>query len=207
MIKTSLIKKLSPLLLCAALSGCASSQSARLYVLTPISVPPGEASASPRLQGAHIAVSRTSIPKYLDRPSIVTRKAGVELSYSEFQRWGESLEENLTDVMVMNLGSLMPSSTVVSDRYDHNLDPQYSVQAEVVHMAGELGKEAVLALRYSISDGGDGRVLELATSEHRAIPKDASYAAYVETLSDLLMDASKDIAASLQKIADAPAQP
>src|SRR5690242_1750466 len=117
----------SPLLACAvglALAGCfGSSRPSRFYTLSALEVRDGAASpvsasslaaaaASPA--AATLAVGPVEIPDYLDRQQIVTRTGTNGLVLAEFDRWGGTLDREITRSLVATLGQqLAPRSIAV----------------------------------------------------------------------------------------------
>ena len=66
---------------------------------------PGTAAA----QGPVIGVGPITVPKYLDRPQIVTRSGRNQLALGEFDRWAEPLQDNVLRVLAENLAFLIPT--------------------------------------------------------------------------------------------------
>src|SRR5919108_2844543 len=93
------------------IGGCAS-QPSRFYLL---SAGPNAETASLEMsgrQGPTIGVGPVTLPRYVDRPQIVTRTSPYELKVAEFDRWGEALDPNFSRVLGENLALLLPSARV-----------------------------------------------------------------------------------------------
>ena len=80
------------LLLPLGLLGCGSDQPTRLYVLS--ATVPKSVTMSPN--GVAIGVGPITLPKYLDRPQMVTGVSGNELSQANLDQWGGDLNDNIT---------------------------------------------------------------------------------------------------------------
>ena len=94
------------------LTGCGTSRPARLYVLhAPASIPV-QAIHHEHLQGVYISLVRVRIPKHLDRPTVITQTDEVELAYSEYARWAGPLADNIEEVLLSNLTTLLPGTVV-----------------------------------------------------------------------------------------------
>src|SRR6266540_6222252 len=110
----SLLWRLSGVALVAALIGlgaCASTPS-RFYILN--TLPVSEMTpATAAERGPVIGVGPITLPKYLDRPQIVTRASRNQLTLGEFDRWAESLQENFSSVLVENLALLIPTDHIL----------------------------------------------------------------------------------------------
>lgn len=84
-----------------ALGGCfGTTPPARFYSLTP-----RESGGVSFTNGSDmlVKVGPITIPSYLDRRQIVTRTGQNELAIAEFDRWGGSLEDEITGLLVDNL--------------------------------------------------------------------------------------------------------
>src|SRR5919109_1073251 len=94
------------------IGGCAS-QPSRFYLLSaPPSAEPVPLGTSGG-QGATIGVGPVTLPRYLDRPQIVTQTSPYELKLAEFDRWAEALDINFSRVLAENLSLLLPTARVV----------------------------------------------------------------------------------------------
>ena len=98
---------LSALALLPIMSGCQDSPPSRFYTLAarPAAGPATKVSRA-------IIVQRVEVAKYLDRPQIVRYGSAYELSFSEFNRWGEGLGDMTTRVLVEDLAERLPDSHV-----------------------------------------------------------------------------------------------
>jgi len=115
---------LGALLLLPALARCSTTPPARLYTLAPRpGTPINRTAETVMLKRVAAPIDRTAgtgtvmlkhveIAKYLDRPQIVRFSGPYELTISEFDRWGESLSDMATRVMVANLSQRLPGSQV-----------------------------------------------------------------------------------------------
>ena len=88
------------------LEACTSTPS-RFYVLSSLSASETIA-ATAATQGPVIGVGPITLPKYLDRPQIVTRAGSNQLALAEFDRWAEPLQDNVARVLAENLAPPHP---------------------------------------------------------------------------------------------------
>ena len=70
------------------------------------------------------------IPDYLDRPEIVTRNTPNGLSFSEYDRWGGDLRNDIARVLGETLSAQLPDNAVsiLTGRYSTRADYQITVQ-------------------------------------------------------------------------------
>jgi uncharacterized protein len=108
------LRRLALVTLVASLLGlgaCASTPS-RFYVLN--TLPASETvPATAAERGPVIGVGPITLPKYLDRPQIVTRASRNQLALGEFDRWAEPLQDNVLRVLAQNLMLLIPTDHIL----------------------------------------------------------------------------------------------
>lgn len=135
--------------LCLFLSGCifGVSKTSTFYTLTSNIQTPFN-----NQYDAFIGIDKISLPKYMDRPQIVTLEPdGTEVSVSEFNRWIESPSVLCTRALTENLSSLLPKSQVKIRQLGSEKFDRY-IWVEVIKMDGTLGKTADLQAWYTIKN-------------------------------------------------------
>jgi uncharacterized protein len=180
------------------LGACAGTPS-RFYLLTPLS--PSETNpATPAAQGPVIGVGPVTLPKYLDRPQIVTRISRHQLALGEFDRWAEPLQDNVTRVLAENLARLVPTDHILLQTWPRPADLDYQVKVEVLDFDGGLGAESVLLALWSLLDGAERPLMTQRASLHTAVGG-RDYEALVQAMNQMLDALSRDIAAAIQRLA------
>ena len=111
----------------------------RFYMLRPLPADPSAPASGIDESRPVLALGPVDIPAHLDRPQIVTRTPGTEVKLSEFERWAEPLEDNVTAVLADNLSSLLSTErvTLFPSRLPPDLDLRVAV--EVLRFDGSLG--------------------------------------------------------------------
>ena len=179
---------------CLFLSACVfgTSQSAKFYTLTSPEIPV----VSKKCTG-FIGIGRVQLPKYMDRPQIVTQsKDTPEMVVSEYNRWVEAPAILTTRTLTANLSALLPNAQI---KMRQSVTEKFNtfVSVEVVKMNAVLGKEAALEAWFSIKDK-NGKVLT-----HKKFTKTAEigkkYEDLVNGYSTLWMRLSQAIAEQLKK--------
>ncbi len=102
------------LLLLPVLIGCVgTTPPSRFYLLEPV---PETASSSVNSGQARmeLALAPVKIPHYLTRPQMVTAAGTNTYQVDELHRWAESLDENMTRVMMRDLSGMIPADVVLS---------------------------------------------------------------------------------------------
>lgn len=184
------------------LTGCAVSQPARLYVV-PATV---EFEAMPEipehLRGARVALARIRIPTFLDRAPIVTRVSGGEITYSEFDRWGGPLANNLEDVLCANLGTLLPDSFVALERAMPGADIDYLVGVQILELAGDGDGQVGLTAQWATLRGQEDTLLTTRVSRLKTPLEGSDHVGYVAAVGRLLADLSREIVTVLTEAPD-----
>jgi uncharacterized lipoprotein YmbA len=195
------VRRLTVVIRVAALLGlgaCASTPS-RFYVLN--TLPASEtvpATAADR--GPVIGVGPITLPKYLDRPQIVTRASRHQLTLGEFDRWAEPLQDNISRVLAENLVRLIPTDHLLLHPWPRSATLDYQVTVEVRQFDGWVGGESTLLARWSLLDGAEHGLFNQMVHLH-APSGGHGYDALVVVMNQLLETLSRDIATAIQRLA------
>ncbi|HZX43189.1 MAG TPA: PqiC family protein [Myxococcaceae bacterium] len=158
-----------PLLACAmsfALASCfGTSRPSRFYTLEPLQVRdnPGATATD-----ATLAVGPVELPDYVDRPQIVTRSGSNELVIAEFERWGGSLDMQISGSLVATLRDrLAPQQIAVVPWKSAILSSgtAYRVTVSVSRFDGVPGQSVVLQARWELCTQSGGKVESLGVKE------------------------------------------
>jgi len=165
------------------------------YVLVAKGAP---STARPESEGSTVGVSQVSIPRYLDRESIVTRVDEYRVVYSKTERWAEQLDEAFERTLRQDLATnLSPDGIAVPAR---TLAPTHDVQVDVVRFERRGTDRVELWARWTLRTNGE----PARTNEARievAITNPASVAA-AASLSEAIARLAKSIASAV-RVADA----
>jgi uncharacterized protein len=186
----------APVAALLALGACASTPS-RFYILNPLStseVIPAEAAA----QGPVIAVGPVTVPKYLDRPQIVTRASRNQLTLGEFDRWAEPLPDNIARVLGENLARLVPTDHILLQTWPRPATLDYQVTVEVLDFEGGLGGESALLALWSLLDGAERPLITRRASLQSPVGG-RDYEALVQAMNQMIDALSRDIAGAIQR--------
>jgi hypothetical protein len=179
--------------------GCLGGASAptRFYTLVPLAVPPTEATPLSAEWGPAIGVVPLTLPGYLDRREIVTRRGRDEIELGEFDLWSEQLKDGATRVLGEDLAILLRTDrvTALAGRGSH--PGQYQVAVEVARFEGTAGADVTLEARWRIR-GDDGKELALRRSTVTEVVGAPGYGALVAAMSRALGALSRDIATAIR---------
>lgn len=137
--------------------GGGTSPSPRLYVLTPVvELATATPVSAPRL--GTIGVGPVSVPGYLDRPQLVTRRSPGNIEIHEFDQWGEPLQAGVSRVVGVNLSRLLPGSHVVSFPWRTTERIGYQLVRNLVQLDGPPSGDVVVDVRWRILDAAGKEV-------------------------------------------------
>lgn len=178
------------------LSGCAgTSETARFYILSPI--PTAERSAP---IDVYVNVSMVDLADYLDRPQIVTRTGTNEISFSEFERWAEPLNDAIPRLVAENLSLLLGTPKIATLPWQSSVAPDYTVFFQVIRFDGIPGEEVVLHYLYAIVDKEEEVVFKAKRSMQREPTAGPGYEAMVSAGSRAVAAMSREIAEAIRSI-------
>ena len=151
-------------------------------------------------QASQPSMGAITLPKYLDRPQIVTRASGHQLVLGEFDRWAEPLPDNVARVLAENLARLIPTDHILLNPWPRSAALDYQVGVEVWQFDGELGGESALLALWSLLDEAERPLLTQRASLTSPVGG-RDYQAMVQALNQMLEALSRDIAAAIQRLA------
>ena len=122
------------------LTACINSPQVTFYTLNSQMSPPKLPKRTSELKTLAVGIGSVHLPEYLDRPQIVTFQGPHRLHLAEFHRWAGRLENDIIQVMVENLSTLLGTTRVASFPWSQSEAPQYRVDFIFNHFEGTLGK-------------------------------------------------------------------
>jgi uncharacterized lipoprotein YmbA len=127
----------------------------RLFTLSPLPAPEADqegAMSSPGPAQPAIGVGPIHLPGYLDQDQIVTRISQNRFTLSENDRWAESLEGNIAQVLAHNLSILLRTDRVIMHPWPAQQRPTYQLEIEVLSFETDTAGTAYLAARWLLRD-------------------------------------------------------
>ena len=181
--------------------GCLGGASAptRFYTLVPVAVPTTEVNPLAAERGLAIGVGPVTLPGYLDRREIVTRRGREEIELGEFDHWSEPLKDGATRVLGEDLAILLRTDRVALLSWRGTRPVQYQVAVEVARFEGAAGADVTLEARWRIL-GGDGKELTLRRSTVTEAAGAPGYGALVAAMSRALGGLSREIATAIRSL-------
>jgi uncharacterized lipoprotein YmbA len=149
------------------LSGCfGTSPPSRFYTLAPLENRGASLNARP---DAVVVVGPVSIPDYLDSRQIVTRSGRNEIVLAEFDRWGGSLDGEITRVLAACLADRLASGRIAVFPWRSaplaDVRTTYRIPVSVARFDGTPGVQVVLNAGWEVFEKSDGQEKSLFTTE------------------------------------------
>ncbi|MFH0944029.1 MAG: PqiC family protein [Planctomycetota bacterium] len=188
------------LFLAAALTPLACftpQQETTLYHL----VPSGDGDAvAPGDDGLTLGLGSVVIPRYLDRPQLVTRLEGNQVRLEVFHQWAEPLQSNLERVLADDLLVLTGAKRVLRAPYRHPSEIDLRIGVEIIRFEGTEQGDCMLSAEWVISGKGD-EALRRRRSRFTGRASGEGIPAVVACLSGLLGELGRAVAGDVTAVA------
>ena len=175
------------------LVGCASSPDARLYILT--------ADATGQIAnwgdtGPKVLIGPINVPEHLKRTEIVFRAPGNRVTINEYDRWAESVDNNISEVISKNLSNLLGSSSVYTDDSDFLTRPDITIRIDVNSFGLMENSQVVLQASWEIEDDKTG-ASKLFSERFEVDPRGGDVTSIVAAMSKAVEQFSNTLAGEL----------
>ncbi len=174
--------------------GCGTSQPSHFYLLRAMSPASDAGLSETKASSRSLGLGPVTLPRYLDRPQIVTKAGTHEVELAEFHKWAEPLQENVADVLQENLSILLSTDRIVQYPWKQSNPFDYQLSLEVLQFDGIKSQEAVLKVRWMLTGEDGAKVIHQKTSQFSEILRGPDYEDLVEAMSRMLDSLSKEIA-------------
>jgi len=188
------------LLLVVQLTACGSTPPARFYTLSALdSSGATECSPTGQLRKV-IGIGPVALAKYLDHPGITTRSGANTITRAELDRWGSSLGDEVSRVLVENLGQLLPGGRYLVLPWLEANAMDYRVQLNITRFEGASEESVVLSASWMLF--GKKRNTLLASGDAVVAEQilGIGYEAISDAMSRALAELSRRIAAEVRRV-------
>lgn len=192
---TILVSLLLPLLIGGCIGG--TSQQSAYYIFSPSS----ETLNTPSLiEDAGIGIGPIKLPGFLKRPHIVTRDDKNLISINEFHRWGDSLEEQISVLLVENFSVLLNTSNVGVYPWEKSFKPAYQLFVDFRQLDGKINESVTLNTVWWLVDIQTGKRRMTKRSKIMVPLGNEGYKDYVTALNTALDHLSREMAQDLIRL-------
>jgi uncharacterized lipoprotein YmbA len=178
-------------------ASCASTPPSRFYTLDATAATAGPVTPGGGDGPLSLAIGPVDLPRYLDRPQIVSRDGQNRLSIDEFNRWGGALDEEIHRVLGDRLAARLATERIY--RYPSRIvaATDYRVAVEFYAFDGIRDGPVRLDAVWSLLDDATAEVREVRRVRYLDRADGADYAAYAAALGRLLARLADDIAVAI----------
>jgi len=114
-----------------------------------------------------MGVGPITLPKYFDRPQIVTRVEGNSLNQADLDQWGGDLNDNITRVLATNLSDLLATERVSLYPWSDRVPIDYQVSLDITRFERDVDGSVALDVFWSMIAPKDGTVPVMQRSDYR----------------------------------------
>ena len=150
-----------------------------------------------------LAVGPVEIPRYVDRPELVTRVGSHGLVPWNEHRWGGSLRTDILDAVANDLGALLGTLHVAVYPTEARFHVDYRVLIDFLAFEGAPGSSVALRAVWTLASGADGKALAVEESGFEQPVGSPAWEDLVAAQREALGRLDREIAA---KIASLPAR-
>jgi hypothetical protein len=190
------------LLMVFLLAACSTTPVVKYYTLDPgFDIQPDNFQA---VSGGALAigVGPVELPKFLDRPQIVTRKSQYRIAVSEFHRWAGSFSEDFLQVLAKNISMLLPAVRVSAYPWTDRFSPSFRISLAVDQFDGRFGGDVVLSVTWSVWNQKDANGPVIRHTRIKEPVSAENYDALVEAQSRAIATLSRAIVDEIARVSN-----
>ena len=192
----SLLRALLFVLACLALTSCTSATPQVTYYSLA-----GTEAAKPAVQRHDqlvLSVGPVSLPDVLKKNQIAVDGADGRYKLSDYHRWAGGVDRDFARAVAEQLADRLGTEKVALYPADYYAQPTDQIFFDILAMDGVLGKEANLAVRWSLVDpkSKSARITRRSTFSEQ--PTDGSYGAWIVAQRRNISRLSDEIASAIK---------
>ncbi len=181
----SIVSKLVLALSVSLLMSCGAAVT-QYYVLNTISASKPSNSDKSQNSVQQIAIRQLEIPRYLDRPRMVSRDAKNHLRISETHQWGGRLRDDLARTLSDNLADRLDSVSVFTAPFPGSMHADVSFLIDIRQFERVADGHIHFNVRWHIQRAGADTLSYFDAMESQAEVKSGDYAGVAAAMSQLL---------------------
>jgi len=192
--------RLALVLVLALVPGClGGSPRPQFFTLSPASGP-GAGPALASLPDLGLVVGPLDLPRFLDRPELVTRDGAYHLVVADAERWGGSLRSDILHGVADGLSRLLGTALVAVYPGEPRFSARYRILLDVRELDAVRGEKVTLRLRWTVASLPDGRAVAVEESVIEQPVASGSFEELVAAESAALGAATRQIAERIAQL-------
>ncbi len=192
------------LVLLSTIGGCGTTKPTQFYLLRASDTSIHQDRLATDSLPLSVGVGPLVLPKYLDRPQIVTQASMHELSLAEYHKWAEPLKGRMLHVLGENLSDSLLTDEVIVFPWKRSQTPDYQVTFDVLQFDGMEDRDVVFKVRWKIFGEEGTKLIQKKVSVITEPWDGQDYGMLVQAMSRMLSTFSQEVAASLLRVSTDP---
>ena len=146
-----------------------------------------------------IGIGPVKVAKYLERPEIVTLDNQNQLQFAEFDRWADSLQNQIPVILMENISILLKTDQISLYPWRTNVPMNYQIIVEIIKLNTVSNGNVELVARWNIFSKNAKRIISMRKTTIQESIKLQGYNGAVIAQSKLLAKLSYQIASEIIK--------
>lgn len=147
-----------------------------------------------------VGINIVRLPQYLARPQIVTAGADGTFKFSQFDRWVEPFDFELTRAIREDLSAMLPDASFAVYPWTTATPVKYQLSVEIIKLICDLDRDLYLKAQWSIFKPQTSELLVMKVSEWRQPVATRDYSGLAKSISQACASLSEEIAQALASL-------
>lgn len=188
-------------LFCLSIVACAgvvTSAPTHFFMFNPVNPTMAGQPGSTGRTTVRVNLEPVEIPRYLNRPQIVTLENGVEYHLDEFNQWLEPLGDNVTRVVAENLSEILDTDGIDIFTMIPSLQTDYRIAVQILRLDGKRGRNVVLAAKWALFEQTENVPVITKRFVTQETVNDDNYQSFVKAQNRTIESLSREIADAIR---------
>ena len=188
------------LLLTLAACGAFISTPTTFYTLTTLVPEEVDTAALGAAKRMTVSIGPVEIADYLSRPEIVVRSSANTLKIAPTERWGGSLRNNVSRILIDNLALLLGPTGYRIVSWETPVPADYRMAFSVSRFERNESGKVILEAEWQLFGEGETQVVAIGSSRVVEVVTGDNYSATVDAMGRALAVLSRELAARIQAL-------
>jgi len=146
-----------------------------------------------------VEINELRLPKYLDRPQIVSHSSANQLKLAEHDQWAGKLRDNMMRMLAKNLSNALGTTRIVIAPYRPSEASMVRVMVEILRFERMADERVYLDAQWRLTDGRNDRSMVTKISHLQGKNRAEDIAQLVQEMSAVFGQFSLEIATEIQR--------